>query len=580
MSGPFIQNGATLTITTGICSPVITGVTAGNTLIVKYAVDAVNATIAPPTDSAGGTWQTAATFANAGSSGGIFFLQNAVAGTHTLSFVTRAAAQEAAIEEVSGIVGLGGAGVTSSATAATLTSGSYTPASNLEYVVAFLFELGTAANDALHCNTAAFQGIGTLTDSTPHACTMINQNGNTENGVESNSAIITSTAALTVGWSWTGSVFCFSIVRGFTLSNDTGKRSGRPLRLGTPFSRLRAVQDYTVSAGTTAISAGLGAYSWTGTTSTASGLIQETAGAYSWAGTTATTSSLINAVVGAYSWAGVTTTASALINASIGAYTWAGTAGTVGSPITAAVGAYTWSGTTASASGLINATSGAYSWAGSTSGLTQSLAATVGTYSWAGTTAAITQLLSASIGAYTWSATTGTLGAGAISASVGSYVWSGLNAGIPTQISSDPSAGYFWSGTQSILVGQSADAGSRRYRRYLYFVTIDGQQFECNSVPEALALLAKAKETAKKLAEDQALWSVNQVKELGSAWNKPTLRAPIITVSSRELRSAASQTKREIVDIYAKELQHAEIRMLLELSQRAQDDEDSIILLM
>lgn len=243
MSGPgFVQNGPTAVITTGILQPTITGVAQNSALIVKYSVDAINAVIAAPTDSAGQTWIVVSTFANAGGSGCIAWLPVANAGTHTLSFATRAGAQQGGIEEVSGLTGIGGTPVSNSATAATITSPSYTPASASEYVSASMFEAGTTTPDNIHCNTVAFQSIGTLSDSTPKPCTMINQNGTTQSGVEANSAIVTSTTPLTVTWAWTGSIFCFSMVAGFTLSTGGGKTMiGRPgLRLGTPVSRLRS----------------------------------------------------------------------------------------------------------------------------------------------------------------------------------------------------------------------------------------------------------------------------------------------------------------------------------------------------
>lgn len=122
--------------------------------------------------------------------------------------------------------------------------------------------------------------------------------------------------------------------------------------------------------------------------------------------------------------------------------------------------------------------------------------------------------------------------------------------------------------------------GAGRPRRTIYFVTIDGQRFECRSVNDALALLAKAKETARKLAEDKAMWAVNLQGQTSQPVPIPKIEAPKITVSSRELRSAVATTKREIVDIYEKEFQTAEIRILIELAKRQSDDDESLILLM
>lgn len=211
----FIQNGATSLQATGVNSPTIATVTALNTLYCWYSVDAINATIAAPTDSAGQTWSTIKTFANAGGSGGLFGLANANAGTHTLSFATRAAVSQAAIMEVNGYGLTGGTPVTASVTAATHTSASYTPSVANEFVIAGMFEAGFQANDALHCTTAAFQGIGSLSDSTPHSCWMVNQNGNTQSCCEGNAQVIASGAALTCAWAWVSSTFAFSIVAGF-----------------------------------------------------------------------------------------------------------------------------------------------------------------------------------------------------------------------------------------------------------------------------------------------------------------------------------------------------------------------------
>lgn len=112
------------------------------------------------------------------------------------------------------------------------------------------------------------------------------------------------------------------------------------------------------------------------------------------------------------------------------------------------------------------------------------------------------------------------------------------------------------------------------------FITIDGQRFECGSVPQALSLLTRAKETAQKLAQDQALRALQQQQESPALLAPPVLKAPRISVSSRALRSAAAQVKREIVETYAQERRDAEIRMLLEFSKRQSEDDESLLLLM
>lgn len=125
-------------------------------------------------------------------------------------------------------------------------------------------------------------------------------------------------------------------------------------------------------------------------------------------------------------------------------------------------------------------------------------------------------------------------------------------------------------GVQPVLAEQPA--GSKRVQ-FIYRVTIDGVVFEFATYQQAIALLAQAKETARKRAQDQALWTIQPGKPV-------KIKAPVITVSSRQLRAAANQTKCEIVEIYQKELEIAEMRMLMELAQRKADDDDSLMLLM
>jgi hypothetical protein len=67
------------------------------------------------------------------------------------------------------------------------------------------------------------------------------------------------------------------------------------------------------------------------------------------------------------------------------------------------------------------------------------------------------------------------------------------------------------------------------------------------------------------------MWSIGEPRKI---------ELPKIEVSSRDLRAAVAQTKREIKAIYEHESELAELRMLLELSKRAQDDDETIILLM
>jgi hypothetical protein len=123
----------------------------------------------------------------------------------------------------------------------------------------------------------------------------------------------------------------------------------------------------------------------------------------------------------------------------------------------------------------------------------------------------------------------------------------------------------------------AAEVPAGRIHRVLS-VTIDGVKFECGSLEDALELLAQAKDRAQRLAEDQAMWAVAAQRSAAEPIPVPKLYAPKIEVSSRKLRAAASQTKREIAAIYESELKIAELRMLLEVADRRQEEEDILSL--
>lgn len=120
---------------------------------------------------------------------------------------------------------------------------------------------------------------------------------------------------------------------------------------------------------------------------------------------------------------------------------------------------------------------------------------------------------------------------------------------------------------------------SRRFRD-IYRVTIDGRKFEFRSLAEAIAFLERAKEVAAKQAADEAAKVAEQQEQTDVPIPLPTLKAPEIVVSSRELRAAASETRRQIQVVYEKALVDAEIRMLMELNKRVEENEDVIVLLM
>jgi hypothetical protein len=227
-----VQQGAVAAINSGVGAPSLTGVTAGNTLIVCYQVnDAVS--INAPTDSAGQTWTRLVNFNAVGQAICIAWLQNANAGTHNLTFTTLADANESNITEWSGITGLGNAAVTgSSATVSTITTGSYTPSQPNELIIAMFGEIGSSASDHVQCTTAAFQGIGTTTDFGGFSCIGVEQNGSTFGCFESNARIITASAAQSATWTWTPANNGVTAILGFTYNAGAGGSSSNIVLLG------------------------------------------------------------------------------------------------------------------------------------------------------------------------------------------------------------------------------------------------------------------------------------------------------------------------------------------------------------
>lgn len=212
-------------------------------------------------------------------------------------------------------------------------------------------------------------------------------------------------------------------------------------------------------AGTTAttnsvLSGILGAWQWAGTTATLSQLIVQIAGVWTWAGTTSATTQLLNATPGTWSWAASTATTSQLLNAAPGAWTWAGATATLGSGIAATPGTWSWAGTTATIPTQVSAGVGAWSWAGTTGTLNNSLSATPGTWSWAGKTATTNQLINATPGLWSWLGSTSTA-TGLIAALPGTFSWTGRTA-TTTQLINATVGSYAWAGRTAVLGGPIA----------------------------------------------------------------------------------------------------------------------------
>jgi len=126
----------------------------------------------------------------------------------------------------------------------------------------------------------------------------------------------------------------------------------------------------------------------------------------------------------------------------------------------------------------------------------------------------------------------------------------------------------------------SPEVPAGRRQRTIYRVTIDGQVFERRSYQEIIVLLEQAKEMAAKAAKAHAERLAQAQAESAIRVQAKPLKAPEITVSTRELRSAVSEAKRDIQAIYQREFEYAELRILMELQQRQQDDDEIIQFLM
>jgi hypothetical protein len=118
----------------------------------------------------------------------------------------------------------------------------------------------------------------------------------------------------------------------------------------------------------------------------------------------------------------------------------------------------------------------------------------------------------------------------------------------------------------------SNDAGRKRKR---YYVEIDGQPFHVADAQEAQALLTRAKELASKAAERQA----QQIVQSRPKSTRIELPAPTITVSP-ELEVDTRPLRNQLVKIYRDTSVDVELRLLLELQQRLEDDDAEAILLL
>lgn len=120
----------------------------------------------------------------------------------------------------------------------------------------------------------------------------------------------------------------------------------------------------------------------------------------------------------------------------------------------------------------------------------------------------------------------------------------------------------------------SVEVPAGRRTRHIYRVTVDKHQFEFKTYEAALNFLSLARKKALELAQAVTREATERQKVSRVPVPVPNLTPPVITISSRDLRGAATETKREIAEIYRKAAIDIEIAMLLELDSREQHNED------
>lgn len=160
-----------------------------------------------------------------------------------------------------------------------------------------------------------------------------------------------------------------------------------------------------------------------------------------------------------------------------------------------------------------------------------------------------------------------------------------------TIISQNPVGGSFAlpGSTVAIVVSlgdapvQSAAAGRSKRVRTIYRVKVDGHTFEFKSLADAIAFLEQAKATAVELAAQATREATEKQNASAERLPPPSFELPDIEISSRELRGAVTETKREIKEIYRKAVADIEVAMLATLRAREtleKDNEDTLWLLM
>jgi hypothetical protein len=134
-------------------------------------------------------------------------------------------------------------------------------------------------------------------------------------------------------------------------------------------------------------------------------------------------------------------------------------------------------------------------------------------------------------------------------------------------------------GTPAPQVGTAESPAGRPRRRSLYFVTIDGERFECGSLAQALDKLALAKSLALQRARERTREATELQQRQLKRIARLELVPPRIAVPPA-LRAVVAEIRREIEVIYEKADVDIEIAILMELNKRRDDDNDVLMLLM
>lgn len=131
-------------------------------------------------------------------------------------------------------------------------------------------------------------------------------------------------------------------------------------------------------------------------------------------------------------------------------------------------------------------------------------------------------------------------------------------------------------GTSAVVAASTGAGRSSRRPPTIYRVKVDGQPFEFRSLADAIAFLNQARDAAEQLAKTIVASSAQKQRLSSRKLPRPNVARPKIEVSSRDLRGAVNETKKEIDAIYERAVLDAEIAMLIEFAARERENEEII----